>query len=68
MPDDLAARLNELQRLALRRLEAFGWRVRFVRRPAGEPPTVVVGDPTGRDRAVLTEQGQLDRHIKLKVR
>jgi hypothetical protein len=68
VPDDLEARLSELQRLALKRLEAFGWKVLFVRRANLATPMVVVGGPRRRDVAVLTEDGQLDRSARITFR
>jgi len=61
VPADLLERLTQAQRDGLRRLEHFGWRVLYVRRPQGEPPLVVVSDPSGNDIAILTEAGALDR-------
>jgi hypothetical protein len=68
VPDDLLSRLNELQRLTIRRLEAFGWKIRFVRRPSFTEPVVVVTDPSGKDSAVVDEHGHLDRSTKLDMR
>jgi len=68
VPEDIHTRLNELQRMALQRLEGFGWRVLFVRRPRGMAPTVVVGDAAAQDVAVLTPEGLLDRTVRIHIR
>jgi hypothetical protein len=68
VPDDVFTRMTELQRLALARLESFGWSIRLVRRPLFEDPVIVVSDPTGKDVAVLDEEGQLDRNTRLTIR
>jgi hypothetical protein len=68
VPGELLARLTRSQRDGLRRLEQFGWRVLYVRRPADEGPTVIVSDPAGNDIAILTEAGTLDRRGDLQFR
>ncbi len=68
VPDDIPARLTELQRLTLARLESFGWSIKLVRRPLFEDLVVVVSDPTGNNLAVLDENGQLDKAHELVIR
>ena len=68
VPDDVISRLTELQRLSLARLESFGWSIKLVRRPLFGDLVIVVSDPTGKDVAVLDEEGQLDRTTQLTIR
>ena len=68
VPDDVFTRLTELQRLSLARLESFGWTIRLVRRPLFEDQVIVVADPTGKDVAILDEDGQLDRDTPITIR
>ena len=60
IPDDMMSELNELQHQTLARLEGFGWSVGFVRRPLFQDRVVMLFDPTGRQHAVLNEDGSID--------
>lgn len=67
IPADLQQRLTELQFLALRRIEDFGWDLKFVRRENLKEPIVVVCD--GRKQlGVLEADGRLNLQHKLKIR
>ena len=68
IPDDIEAKLTELQKLTIGRLSNFGWSIDFVRRPPFLAPTVVVRDPSGKDYAIVGEDGQLDRDTDLEIR
>jgi hypothetical protein len=68
VPPNLGDMLTELQQLALARMGSFGWKILFVRRPAGEPPTVVVGDASGEQVGILREDGHVDRTTRLRMR
>lgn len=60
--DDAALRaaLNPAQLDALQTLEAFQWRLRFVRRPAFLDPVPVVVDRAGTRHAVLEGDGSIN--------
>lgn len=60
IPDDMMSELNELQHQTLARLEGFGWSVGFVRRPLFQDRVVMLFDPTGRQHAVLNDDGSID--------
>ena len=68
VPPDINGQLTELQRLAMNRIGGFGWHLAFIRRPAGERPTVVMRSPDRLTHAVLTEDGDLDHAADLSVR
>lgn len=68
IPDDIRARLNELQHQTLSRVEGFGWSVGFVRRPLFQDQVVVLFDSSGKQYAILNEDGTIDRTSEIVVR
>lgn len=68
IPDNINAMLNECQRLTISRLESFGWTIKFVRRFPLETPIVVLSDPSGKNVAILDEDGNLDKTTPLRMR
>ena len=68
IPDDMIDELNELQHQTLARLEGFGWSVGFVRRPLFQDRVVMLFDPSGKEHAVLKEDGSIDRTSDIPVR
>ena len=60
--------LNELQILALRQMESFGWRLQFIRRPLFQDPVVVVTDGEGVKIGILEEDGRINMAPDIKVR
>ena len=68
IPEDIRTRLNVLQHQTLKRVEGFGWSVGFVRRPLFQDQVVVLFDPTGRQYAILHEDGSLDRESDTPIR
>ena len=57
VPANLEELLTDSQRAALRRIENFGWQIKFIRRPRFQPPLVVVENTTGMNVGVLEEDG-----------
>ena len=68
IPADIKARLNDMQRGSLARLEGFGWSIKFVRRPLFQEQVVVLVCPAGQFHAVLREDGTFDRDIDFLIR
>ena len=68
IPDDIKSRLTQLQHQTLARLEGFGWSVGFVRRPLFQDQVIVLFDPTGRQYAILDEDGSIDKTTDIHVR
>lgn len=68
VPDDIRSRLNELQNQTLARIEGFGWSVGFVRRPLFQDQVVVLFDPSGKQYAILNEDGTLDQVSEIDIR
>jgi len=60
VPADVIYYLNEVQRLALRSLENFGWQLAFIRRPLFVPPMIVVKNSEQSKFAVLEEDGSVN--------
>jgi hypothetical protein len=68
IPDHLDDHLNEVQLLALRRMESFGWHIRFVRRPLFQQVVVVITDAKGEKIGVLDEDGRVNLEPDIEVR
>ena len=68
VPDNATEMLNELQILALRRIESFGWRLQFIRRPLFLEPVAVVADGNGIKIGILEEDGRINMEPEIKVR
>jgi hypothetical protein len=68
VPDNVEKHLNNLQILSLRRLENFGYRLKFIRRPLFQDVVVVVVDPQEKTLGVLKEDGSLDLHSEIQFR
>jgi hypothetical protein len=67
-PEDLMGLLNQLQILALRQIEQFGWNLEFVRRPMFQNPVAVVTDGRGAKIGVLEEDGRINMEPDIEVR
>lgn len=68
VPDEILAELTEMQHQTLARLEGFGWAVGFVRRPLFQEQVVMLFDPSGREHAILNEDGTIDKTSDIPVR
>lgn len=68
IPADLQNLLTEVQFLAMRRIEDFGWDVKFVRRKNLQAPIVVVTNHAGQTFGVLEADGRLNMQHNLKIR
>jgi hypothetical protein len=68
VPDDASGLLNELQVLALRRIEGFGWRLQFIRRPLFQEPVAVIVDNSGARIGILEEDGRINMEPGIEVR
>lgn len=68
VPAKLSEVMTELQIMALRRIEGFGWELRFVRRNNTTPPIVVVSDPAGKTIGILEGDGRVNLDHKLVIR
>jgi hypothetical protein len=69
-PQQIALRreLNEAQNLTLASLEAFGWELKFIRRPMFQAPVPVVFDGDRKTYAVLEADGTLNENPGFKIR
>ena len=67
-PENALSMLTDLQRIALRRIENFGWQLKFIRQPSFEPPLVVVESSSGVNIGVLDEDGGVDMNPRITLR
>ncbi len=68
IPDNLSDYLNDDQLAALKKMEDFGWRLEFVRRPAFEKPLAVVMSGAGDKIGVLEEDGRVNMEAEVILR
>lgn len=68
IPDNYKSLLNEAQIIALNRLTAFGWNLKFVRRPLFQEPVPVLWNAHGNKIALLEEDGKLNMKPDIKIR
>lgn len=68
IPPNLDDYLTKDQRMALDRIEGFGWRPAFLRRPLFETPTAVVAGPEQQGYTVLETDGELNREPDIVIR
>ena len=68
VPQHLDTLLSVEQRMGLRQVENFGWRLAFVRHPPFETPLAVVEKFDRSAYAVINEEGELEFSPDLKVR
>jgi hypothetical protein len=68
VPENLDEYLNEFQLRTLRKVEDFGWRLAFIRRPLFQEIVPVVVSDDGTKHGVLEEDGSINMHHKLLIR
>ena len=68
VPDDVNRFLNDAQRVALLKIEGFGWRLKFIRRPLFLETVVVVINSNGNSIGVLEEDGRLNLQPDIETR
>ncbi|MFT6593310.1 MAG: hypothetical protein ACJAU3_001374 [Zhongshania sp.] len=68
VPDNAAEMLNEMQLLALRQIEGFGWRLHIIRRPLFQEVVAIVIDSTGENVGILEEDGSVDMAPAITLR
>lgn len=68
VPDNVEVLLTGPQRVALHRVENFGWQLKFVRRPRFESPVVVVENSTGANIGTLEENGDINLNPRVQLR
>jgi hypothetical protein len=59
IPSDLASYVSDMQMLAIKQLENFGWQLAFVRRPLFLEPMVVVKNSKSLQYALLETDGTI---------
>lgn len=68
IPENSRDLLTDGQLQSLKRMENFGWSLKFIRRPRCQPPIVVIENPVGTSIAVLAEDGRLDIRPQITLR
>lgn len=68
IPPDIHAVLNQEQRLALDKVENFGWQLAFVRQPLFESPITVIVSPDKQRYAVLELDGEINMEPDIFIR
>ena len=68
VPENAEELLNQLQILALRQMEGYGWRLQFIRRPLFQEPVPVVMDADGQKIGILEDDGRINLEPDIEVR
>lgn len=68
IPENLTDYLNEDQLRALRKVEEFGWVLKFVRRPLFQKAVPIVVNHDGTRFGVLEEDGSINMQPDLVIR
>ena len=68
VPDDIKNYLNAAQSGELHKIEGFGWKLVFVRRPLFQESVVVVTDAGGNSIGVLEGDGRLNLDPDIQIR
>ena len=68
VPENLEETLNEEQIVTLRRMEAFGWELKFIRRPLFQDVLPVMFHTDSNQFGVLEDDGTLNMQRDLNVR
>jgi hypothetical protein len=68
VPEKIDNYLNEAQIRELHKIEGFGWKLEYVRRPLFQETVVVVTDANGGSIGVLEDDGRLNLDPDIKTR
>ncbi|MCU7919748.1 MAG: hypothetical protein KZQ99_05695 [Candidatus Thiodiazotropha sp. (ex Dulcina madagascariensis)] len=68
VPENLDELLNDLQLLALQKVERFGWKLKFVRRPLFQEVVPVISSPNDDKIGVLEMNGEINMDPDTKIR
>lgn len=68
IPDSPDEFLNETQKVAIRRLQIFGWELKFIRRPLFQDPVIGIWSRQGEQIGTLEEDGRINLHPDIQLR
>jgi len=68
IPDDVERYMNQVQLSGLHKIEGFGWKLKYVRRPLFQDSVIIVTDADGRTLGVLEEDGRLNLEPDIETR
>lgn len=68
VPDHPEKMMNQDQQMILHRIQGFGWRLEYVRRPLFQEPVFIVTSADGDRIGILEEDGRLNLEHDIKLR
>ena len=68
IPENLEDWLTQDQLDALKQLENFGWKLKFIRRPAFQDPIVIIYSENGSKIGLLEKDGKIDMNPDITIR
>ena len=68
IPDHVKSYLNEDQLAELHKIERFGWKLTYIRRPLFQEPVIVVTDAGGKSIGILEDDGRLNLEPDIDTR
>jgi len=68
IPENLEEYLNDAQMRSLVRVEEFGWRLAFIRRPVFQDIVPVIVSDNGERHGVLEKDGSINTQHELVIR
>ena len=68
LPDNIQDYLTTEQLSSLRKIEGFGWQLKFIRRPLFQKAVAVVVNPEGTAIGILEEDGKVNLDTDIVLR
>ena len=68
VPSDPLKYMNEAQVFTYRRMQTFGWHLKFIRRPLFQRPVCIMTDPEQAVLALIEENGMLNKNPDIQLR
>jgi hypothetical protein len=68
VPSDFGKYLNDLQLSGLKKVEHMGWKLKYIRRPAFQTPSIVLVYSDGSRLGLLEEDGSLNQYPTIPQR
>ena len=68
VPGDVNNYLNDAQLVALRKIEGFGWKLKFIRRPLFQEHVIVITNADDGAIGILCDDGRVDLEPNIETR
>ena len=68
IPDQANNYLNTAQQSGLRKIESFGWNIKYIRHPLFQDPIIFVSSADGKSLGVLEDDGRLNLEFDVEIR